>query len=111
MKCRTCLLEKKGSEFYKDETECKTCHRQRRNRNRWKKWTGLEYEKIQELRQKQDRVCQCCGKTSDRKLVVDHCHETNQFRGLICHSCNKGIGKLGDCLEGVLKAVHYLKGE
>jgi hypothetical protein len=40
---------------------------------------------------------------------VDHCHETGKIRGLLCHSCNTGIGKLGDNLEGLQKAVSYLE--
>ena len=54
-----------------------------------------------------NRVCACCG-GSDR-LVVDHCHKTGALRGVLCHACNVGIGWLGDDLEGVMRAVKYLK--
>lgn len=53
-----------------------------------------------------DGKCECCGRV--RPLVVDHSHGTGQFRGWICHSCNTGIGKLGDDIEGVMRAVAYL---
>ena len=52
-------------------------------------------------------VCECCGK--DKKLVTDHNHITLKFRGWLCHSCNTGIGKLGDNLEGLMQAINYLK--
>ena len=42
------------------------------------------------------------------KIVLDHCHDTESFRGWICYACNQGIGKLGDNLEGVVKAALYL---
>ena len=51
-------------------------------------------------------VCDCCGK--DKRLQLDHCHETGLFRGWLCKSCNVGIGSLGDNLEGLTKAITYL---
>ncbi len=52
--------------------------------------------------------CQCCGVES-KALVLDHDHKSEVFRGWICDSCNIGIGKLGDNIEGVEKALSYLK--
>tara|TARA_A200000159_G_C7239023_1_gene303691 strand:+ start:39 stop:185 length:147 start_codon:yes stop_codon:yes gene_type:complete len=43
-------------------------------------------------------------------MVCDHDHNTLKFRGWICDPCNMGIGKLGDDLEGIEKALAYLKG-
>ena len=54
-------------------------------------------------------VCEMCGKKSRFNLLVDHCHETDKFRGYICKSCNNALGLLGDNLEGVMKAVRYLE--
>tara|TARA_R100000742_G_C4257386_1_gene75248 strand:+ start:391 stop:546 length:156 start_codon:yes stop_codon:yes gene_type:complete len=31
------------------------------------------------------------------------------YRGWLCSNCNTGIGKLGDNIEGVQKAVDYLE--
>ena len=50
--------------------------------------------------------CQCCGRKA--VLVVDHDHTTGEFRGHICQRCNKGIGKLGDSVEGLMNAALYL---
>ena len=57
-------------------------------------------------------VCDCCGKLeSETKtpLNLDHDHNTGEFRGWICEQCNRGIGNLGDDIEGVLMALEYLK--
>ena len=52
--------------------------------------------------------CQCCGKT-DTKLVLDHCYETEKFRGWLCPHCNLSIGLLGDNEAGLQRAIDYLK--
>jgi hypothetical protein len=51
--------------------------------------------------------CDCCGKKC-KKFVLDHDHEANKFRGWICDSCNIGISRLGDNLDGLMRAVEYL---
>jgi quinol monooxygenase YgiN len=44
-------------------------------------------------------VCDICGDDSVNKfhgtLVIDHCHETGQVRGVLCNTCNIAIG----CIE------------
>jgi|LWDU01.1.fsa_nt_gi hypothetical protein len=53
--------------------------------------------------------CDCCGKTRyPKKIVFDHCHETNEFRGWICDGCNRSIGVLGDTAENIMKTFMYI---
>jgi Recombination endonuclease VII len=54
-----------------------------------------------------DGLCQNCG--AEARLVLDHCHQTGEFRGWICDPCNVGIGQLGDDIEGLERALAYLK--
>lgn len=56
----------------------------------------------------QGNVCACCRYPQDR-YVLDHVHGTYKFRGYLCSNCNSGIGKLGDNIEGLEKALAYLK--
>ena len=51
--------------------------------------------------------CAICQR-DDRALVVDHCHDTNEVRGLLCQPCNAAIGQLGDSADGVMRGVLYL---
>jgi hypothetical protein len=67
----------------------------------------------------QGGVCAICGKSEEIKnpsardrssLAVDHCHETGKIRGLLCFKCNTGIGALGDSIQGLERALAYLRG-
>ena len=52
--------------------------------------------------------CANCEKDSE-KLIFDHDHETNKFRGWLCYQCNTAIGNLGDTVEGLKRALLYLE--
>lgn len=52
--------------------------------------------------------CDICGESLD-DLHIDHCHDTGRVRGLLCRRCNTGLGSFGDSIEGLEKAVSYLK--
>jgi len=58
---------------------------------------------------KQGFKCPICGsELTYGNSSVDHEHEENFNRGILCTSCNTGIGKLKDDPEVVKKATDYL---
>jgi hypothetical protein len=58
----------------------------------------------------QGGVCAICGRpsTNGRRLHIDHCHTTGRVRGLLCLSCNRGIGYFGDDPARIQSAAAYL---
>lgn len=82
---------------------------------------GLSEDGYIELLNKQSNKCGICGITEKNfllttgikrkisKFFVDHDHNTNKIRGLLCDKCNRGIGLLNDNLETLLNAVRYLQ--
>lgn len=56
----------------------------------------------------QGGVCSCCFQKPE-SFVMDHIHGTTHFRGYLCNACNTGIGKLGDNVAGLERAIAYLK--
>lgn len=104
--CKTCKQEKPLDEYYRlgaigTRSDCKNCYSI--NAHLYKKM------RKNQVAPEEGTACECCG-DSTKKLNWDHDHETKEHRGWICWNCNVGIGNLGDNLEGVTKAVEYLKG-
>ena len=48
------------------------------------------------------------GQIRMKTWVLDHCHETNTFRGWICHHCNTGLGAFSDETTRLANAMRYL---
>ncbi len=69
---------------------------------------GITADEYLALVEKQDGKCGIC-RVNDPDLVVDHCHNSGQIRGLLCNRCNRAIGLLGDTYESLQAAADYLK--
>jgi len=50
--------------------------------------------------------CGICGHVGN--LCYDHDHNTMKFRGVLCRSCNRSLGQLGDTIEDVRNVLAYL---
>jgi len=74
---------------------------------------GISLNGYNALLKSQGFRCALCGTNKplgvSGMFVVDHCHKTGVVRGLLCNHCNTGLGKLGDNVETLQRAVDYLK--
>lgn len=67
-------------------------------------------EEYQTLLLHQDYRCSICGvQYLKERLAVDHDHQTNVRRGLLCRHCNTGLGWFRDNLNVLKAAVCYLE--
>ena len=128
--CKSCGQVKPRSAFSKAtarpdglQTQCKDCQRiskkswdannpDKRKDNYLRRTYDITLDEYNELFAEQHGCCAICDKHQSevaKSLHVDHCHDTGEVRGLLCFDCNIGIGKLGDNLEGLEKAVNYLR--
>lgn len=57
----------------------------------------------------QNYGCSICGRADlDRRLAVDHDHQTGENRKLLCYKCNLGLGLFMDSPALLVKAASYL---
>jgi Recombination endonuclease VII len=68
-------------------------------------------EKFKALFEEQRGCCAICGLHQSkmrRRIAIDHNHETNEIRGLLCDNCNRCLGLLKDSQEVLQNALNYL---
>ena len=75
-------------------------------------YLGHEYdltvEEYNRKRETQKNCCAICNRLMDRPCV-DHDHETEQVRDLLCKNCNCALGLLQDDVLIAEKAAEYLR--
>ena len=76
---------------------------------------GLLQHDIEKLLEEQNGLCAICStpisySASSKKATphIDHDHETGIVRGLLCLTCNTGIGMFGDSILLLDQAKAYL---
>lgn len=108
--CRSC--GKNPARYSESENcyrRCEECQSHYYSRYHFRKKYGLGAEDIYAMVEKQQGKCGICGKVPDYPLHVDHDHRTGAIRGLLCAGCNNALGKFGDGIEGLSKAIEYLR--
>lgn len=84
-------------------------------RNNLKSKYGLTEWEYEELVTLQGGLCAiCCREPTSKspkysKLVVDHCHNTNRVRRLLCSQCNTMLGMARDDPSILRAAARYLE--
>lgn len=68
-------------------------------------------QKYKELHSKQNGNCSICERPEAicGTLNVDHNHSTGQVRGLLCTTCNRGLGEFRDLISNLESAISYLR--
>jgi len=83
------------------------------NRNSARKQRyGIEKEEFKRMVAEREGKCDMCHEVPAGKrktLFIDHDHSNGRIRGLLCSSCNTGLGLLGDNIEVPLKVQQYLQ--
>lgn len=129
--CTSCNLDKPVDEFHKHKLGrngvnniCKVCAaalarerrqdpaiREREAHQKAERIFKMPPGRYAEMLAEQGGVCAICRKVrpNGRRLHVDHCHESGAVRGLLCYSCNTGLGAFRDNPDVMVAAIEYLQ--
>ena len=79
-----------------------------RRARRWQRKYGLGADDYERMVIEQNGVCVICKRIPRRWLCIDHCHETQKVRGLLCDKCNTALGLLDDDSDRMREAGAYV---
>jgi hypothetical protein len=116
--CRTCGESKPHSEFSVHSRgilrkDCNPCRNSREAARRY----GVTVDEVLALSEAQGHRCAVCkthkddlvhGTFKHNPLVIDHDHRTGRVRGLLCPTCNIGLGQFKDDVNLLANAISYL---
>jgi hypothetical protein len=117
-RCRVCALYRTNQyrETHKQHVSasrklqpCRSSEAQRESVLKYK--YGIDLKEYNRMWAEQNGLCAICGRpqAGEQVLSVDHDHETEQIRQLLCNSCNTGLGHFHEDKNLFLKAVQYLE--
>lgn len=114
-KCRDCMKKYRASR--KDDIKKMQARYYRDNKDKMRNYMkfyhyGVTPEDWEKMFEGQKGCCAICGRHQSeltKTLCIDHDHTTSKVRGLLCLSCNRGIGYLQDDPDLLDKASQYLK--
>ena len=124
-RCPMCRTTKPVEDFPRNRgtrdgraTYCKPCHNERMKQASErlygghaeflrKRRYGIGADEVAELVRQQGGVCAICGIPDPTH--IDHSHQTGQVRGILCFSCNRGLGKAGDRMDTLRAMIAYLQ--
>lgn len=132
-RCTHCREIKPTTEFYPSKTAasgrhpwCKPCTRAynreyikrnpeanaaRARKSRIKAIYGITWQQRDQMIADQDHRCAICREpfTDSKTTHQDHCHKSDKLRGILCYSCNTGLGNFKDSPQRLAAAIEYLR--
>ena len=76
--------------------------------NHLRRTYGMTQEEFDKMFSGQSGRCAICFR-SNGIWHIDHDHCTGKVRGILCHSCNLGLGRFSDSVEHLRSAIAYLE--
>ncbi len=78
-----------------------------------RKTYGLTLDDFLKRLEEQNYLCKICKtdliKLKPKSVHIDHCHEKNYIRGILCNKCNMALGLLNDDINLFKSCIEYLE--
>jgi hypothetical protein len=101
--CKKCSSEK-SKKWYKE-------HREKARNYQLKRNFGISKEEYDLMLKEQNNKCAICNiqNNTSKFFAVDHNHQTNKIRALLCCECNAMLGFCKENIDILLSAIIYIK--
>lgn len=116
--CYAWKMKDRGKDRHAKTEDRRVYQRSYQRSYAWKRKFGLSESEVMELVAQQDCRCAICLREFDMDATgygraemfphVDHDHDTGKVRGLLCNSCNVSIGRMGESVETLQRAIQYI---
>ena len=127
-KCTKCGVEKPLSSFTKNSKRIDGCgsycllckkaydkiweqnNQEKRKNIALNHYYGINLDDFNKIKEFQNNKCAICEieLVDTKDTCLDHCHETNKIRGILCSGCNRGLGAFKDSKTALKAAIKYL---
>jgi hypothetical protein len=100
--------QKRTREYYlKNQVKAILCNRN----SSLKRDYGITQDDYEDMWIKQGGKCAVCERDDNngKRFVIDHKHDTEIIRGLLCGNCNRAISLMKDNPDILEKAAKYLR--
>lgn len=87
-------------------------HKKEREITRIKRKYNISFEEYSKIIESQNNKCCICGdelKSGSGGKAVDHCHNSNKIRGILCQPCNVTLGLLKENINTLKSMITYLE--
>lgn len=106
--------QKANPERVKETRRLNNARPERRRKQRdtyYRRTFGISADDFDALLAEQGGGCAICCSVPDRaaSLHLDHDHVSGELRGILCLSCNQGVGKFRDDPELLERAATYVR--
>lgn len=90
-------------------SECRECTKHLANQIKKYKKIPIPKDYHCPICLKSEEKCRGLGGKKVGTWCVDHDHKTGEFRGWLCHACNRTIGSFHDDTEKMRRAINYIE--
>ena len=113
--CSQCNITKSILEFSPNSgakhrrSKCRACDRILLNQRKKFKHLTPPKNHVCPICKRDETTCKGKGGQKSGTWCLDHNHNTGEFRGWLCHDCNRGLGNFKDNTTMLESALEYLK--